>query len=317
MVDPPDDADTSPHTPVLFNEVLSALSPGPGSRIIDGTVGAAGHAVGILAASEPDGTLLGLDRDPTALELAGERLFKYGSRVYLRQGSFADITSHTTSIGWGSVQGVLLDLGLSSLQLSDPQRGFSFRHKGPLDMRFDPSQPRTASDLVNHLDEERLAEILRNFGEEPKAGRIARAIVSARPIEHTQELAELVERVAGVRKRRIHPATRTFQALRIAVNDELNSLEIGLAQSVRILAPEGILAVISFHSLEDRIVKRFFREESSECNCPPKQPICTCEAIPSLSILTRKPIRPSEGEVERNPRARSARLRVAMKLEMA
>jgi 16S rRNA (cytosine1402-N4)-methyltransferase len=318
MVDPPDDADTSPHTPVLFKEVLSALttglSTGPGSRIIDGTVGAAGHAVGILAASEPEGTLLGLDRDPAALELAGERLSKYGSRVYLRQGSFADITSHATSIGWESVQGVLLDLGLSSLQLSDPQRGFSFRHKGPLDMRFDPSQPRTASDLVNHLNEERLAEILRNFGEEPKSGRIARAIVNARPIEHTQELAELVERVAGKRKRRIHPATRTFQALRIAVNDELNALEIGLAQSVRILAPEGKLAVISFHSLEDRIVKRFFRTESSECNCPPEQPICTCEAIPTLKISTRKPIRPSESEIERNPRARSARLRVAVKL---
>ena len=321
MVDPPDDADTSPHTPVLFNEVLSALtsglSPGPGSRIIDGTVGAAGHAVGILAASEPDGELLGIDRDPAALEQARERLSRYGSRVHLKQGSFTEINSYASSIGWESVEGVLLDLGLSSLQLSDPHRGFSFTLEGPLDMRFDPSQPRTASDLVNQLNEESLAELIRKFGEEPKAGRIARAIIKARPIEHTQELARLVERVVGRGKRRIHPATRTFQALRIAVNDELNALEIGLAQAVRILAPGGKLAVISFHSLEDRIVKRFFREASSECNCPPEQPICTCESNPSLKIITRKPIRPSEAEVEQNPRARSARLRVAMKLEMA
>jgi 16S rRNA (cytosine1402-N4)-methyltransferase len=321
MVDPPDDADTSPHTPVLFNEVLSALttglSPGPESRIIDGTVGAAGHAVGILAATDPDGTLLGLDRDPAALELARERLSTYGSRVHLEQGSFAEIRSHARSIGWETVQGVLLDLGLSSLQLSDPSRGFSFKHEGPLDMRFDPSQPRTASDLVNQLNEESLADLLRKFGEEPKAGRIARAIVKARPIEHTKELAGLVERVIGKGKQRIHPATRTFQALRIAVNDELNALEIGLAQAVRILAPEGKLVVISFHSLEDRIVKRFFREASSECNCPPEQPFCTCEKVPSVKVLTKKPIRPSEAEIDRNPRARSARLRIAMKLEMA
>lgn len=317
MVDPPDDADTSPHTPVLFNEVLSALSPGPGSRIIDGTVGAAGHAVGILETSDPDGSLLGLDRDPAALELARKRLSEYGSRVHLEQGSFAEMGSHAKSIGWESVNGILLDLGLSSLQLSDPQRGFSFQHEGPLDMRFDPSQPRTASDLVNGLHEESLAELIREFGEEPKAGRIARAIVKARPIEHTHELAGLVERVVGRRKRRIHPATRTFQALRIAVNDELNVLDFGLAQAVQILAPEGKLAVISFHSLEDRIVKRFFREASSECNCPPEQPICTCDSHPSLKVLTRKPIRPSEPEIDQNPRARSARLRVAMKLEMA
>lgn len=317
MFDPQDETDTGPHTPVLFKEVLSALSPGPGSRIIDGTVGAAGHAIGILAASEPDGSLLGLDRDPTALELAGERLSKFGSRAILRQGSFSELTSHTSSIGWDSVHGVLLDLGLSSNQLSDPERGFSFRAQGPLDMRFDPSQTKTASDLVNHLDEKKLAEILRKFGEEYKAGRIARAIVRARPIEHTQELAELVERVIGRRKRRIHPATRTFQALRIAVNDELDALERGLAQAVRILAPEGKLVVISFHSLEDRIVKHYFRDESSECKCPPEHPICTCGAKPSLRIITRKPIRPSDAETEANPRARSARLRIAIKRELA
>ena len=188
---------------------------------------------------------------------------------------------------------------------------------GPLDMRFDTSQSLTASDLVNHLTEERLAEILRNYGEEPKAGRIARAIVKARPIEHTQSLAELVERVSGSRKRRIHPATRTFQALRIAVNGELDGLKRGLAQAVQVLAPEGKLVVISFHSLEDRIVKHFFREESMKCSCPPELPICVCEADPKLKVITRRPIRPSEGEIELNQRARSARLRVAMKLQMA
>lgn len=317
MVVTPDGADKSLHTPVLFNQVLSALSPGPGSRIIDGTVGAAGHAIGILEASAPDGELLGLDKDPTALEIARARLAGYASRVHLRQGSFADIASHAQAVGWEAVQGVLLDLGLSSLQIADPDRGFSFQAHGPLDMRFDPSQTKTASDLVNHLDEERLADILRKFGEEPKAGRIARAIVRARPIEHTQELAELVTRVVGKRKRRIHPATRTFQALRIAVNDELNTLETGLAQAVQILAPEGKLVVISFHSLEDRMVKRFFRAESRECTCPPELPVCTCDATPRLEIVTRKPIRPDENEIERNPRARSARLRVAVKRELA
>jgi 16S rRNA (cytosine1402-N4)-methyltransferase len=317
MVVTPDGADKSLHTPVLFNQVLSALSPGPGSRIIDGTIGAAGHAIGILEASAPDGELLGLDKDPTALEMARARLAGYASRVLLRQGSFADIAFHAQAVGWEAVQGVLLDLGLSSLQLADPDRGFSFQSQGPLDMRFDPSQTKTASDLVNHLDEERLADILRKFGEEPKAGRIARAIVRARPIEHTQELAELVTRVVGKRKRRIHPATLTFQALRIAVNDELNTLETGLAQAVQILAPEGKLVVISFHSLEDRMVKRFFRDESRECTCPPEQPVCTCDAIPRLEIVTRKPIRSDENEIERNPRARSARLRVAVKRELA
>ncbi len=317
MVDPPDDADTSPHTPVLFKEVLSALTSGPGSRIIDGTIGAAGHAAGILTASEPDGQLLGLDRDPTALKLAGERLSRFGPRAVLRQGSFTELSTHAASIGWGSVTGVLFDLGLSSLQLSDPKRGFSFMQRGPLDMRFDRSQSLTASDLVNHLTEERLAEILRNYGQEPKAGRIARAIVNARPIEHTRSLAELVERVSGSRKRRIHPATRTFQALRIAVNDELDGLRRGLAQAVQVLEPEGKLVVISFHSLEDRIVKHFFREESMQCSCPPELPICVCEADPKLKVITRRPIRPSEGEIELNRRARSARLRVAMKLPMA
>lgn len=317
MVEPPDNADTSPHTPVLFKEVLSALSPGPGSRIIDGTIGAAGHAAGILTASEPDGQLLGIDRDPITLKLAGERLSRFGPRAVLRQGSFAELSTHAASIGWGSVIGVLFDLGMSSLQLSDPQRGFSFMQSGPLDMRFDPSQSLTASDLVNHLTEEKLAEILRNYGEEPKAGRIARAIVKARPIEHTRSLAELVERVSGRRKRRIHPATRTFQALRIAVNDELDALKRGLAQAVQVLAPGGKLVVISFHSLEDRIVKHFFREESMQCSCPPDLPICVCGTDPKLKVITRRPIRPSEGEIELNRRARSARLRVAMKLQMA
>jgi 16S rRNA (cytosine1402-N4)-methyltransferase len=317
MVWSPDRSDASSHTPVLFQEVLSALKPNSGSRIIDGTIGAAGHAYGILVASSPDGELLGLDRDPAALAIARERLIDFGARAILRHGSFSKILEHAAGIGWNAVQGVLLDLGVSSMQLTDPDRGFSFQLDGPLDMRFDPTQELRADDLVNDLQMEELARIIRLYGEEPKAYKIAKAIVRARPLTNTRQLADVVSRVAGHKSRRIHPATRTFQALRIAVNDELEALQVGLTQAIQVLEPGGRLAVISFHSLEDRIVKRTFRRESQGCVCPPEQPECTCEGRKTLMILTKRPIRPGEDEIERNPRARSARLRVAEKVEMA
>jgi 16S rRNA (cytosine1402-N4)-methyltransferase len=317
MVWSPDSSDTAPHTPVLYKEVLSALQPKSGSRIIDGTVGAAGHAFGILTASSPDGELLGLDRDQAALEIARERLTDFGARAILKQGSFDEILSHAAEIGWNEVQGVLLDLGVSSMQLADPGRGFSFRADGPLDMRFDLTQDLTAADLVNELGLEELASVIHRYGEEPKAYKIARAIVQARPLMSTRQLAEIVARVSGQKKRRIHPATRTFQALRIAVNDELDTLQAGLTQAIQVLEPGGRLAVISFHSLEDRIVKRTFKRESQSCVCPPEQPICTCEGKQTLRIITKRPIWPTEAEVEGNPRARSARLRVAEKVGMA
>jgi 16S rRNA (cytosine1402-N4)-methyltransferase len=317
MVDTHDDVDISPHIPVLFKEVLSALNLSVGSRIIDGTIGAAGHAAGILATTGPNGLLLGLDRDPTALNLAQERLLEFSSRVILKQDSYANMAEHMQAVGWDAANGVLLDLGLSSMQLEDAERGFSFRFEGPLDMRYDPAQPLTAAELINHLDEKDLADTFRMYGEEPKAGRIARAIVEARPIQSTRDLADLVLRTLGERKRRIHPATRVFQALRIAVNDELDNLREGLTQASSVLVEGGRLAVISFHSLEDRIVKQFLRQKASACTCPPEQLVCTCGQDPELQMITRKPIRPSEEEIVRNPRARSARLRVAEKRLLA
>lgn len=307
----------SPHTPVLLQQVLAALQPRPGSRIIDSTVGAAGHAFEILSLTSPDGRLLGLDRDPDALVIARQRLTNFGSRVILRHGSFADLVSHAAEIGWESVQGVLFDLGLSSMQLADTRRGFSFQREASLDMRFDPSQDLHAGDLVNRLNEKQLADILRRYGEEPKAHNIARAIVRARPLTSTQALADLVVRVTGSYRGRIHPATRTFQALRIAVNDELDALHQGLEQAVQLLEPAGRLVVISFHSLEDRIVKQFFQRQSRACICPQDQPVCTCDSKPRLVVLTRKPIRAEDEEVRSNPRARSARLRMAEKVLVA
>lgn len=302
------------HRPVLYQQVLTALKPARGGRYIDGTVGAGGHAAGILEASAPDGELLGLDRDPAALEAASARLADYHRRAHLRQASFAHMGQQAEALGWTSVDGILLDLGLSSLQLDDPERGFSFRFEGPLDMRFDPSQAITAADLVNGLDEADLADLLKRYGEERRARRVARAIVQSRPLRTTTELAETVAGALGRSGGRIHPATRAFQALRIAVNDELGELEMGLQSAVELLGPGGRLAVIAFHSLEDRMVKRFMRRESRDCICPPGQPVCTCGHVAQLRLVTRRPLRPEEREVRRNPRARSARLRVAERL---
>lgn len=305
------------HVPVLVNEVVDGLRVEPGGRLIDATVGGGGHAYQILAESAPDGVLLGLDRDPTALARAAERLAPFDDRVQLVHSSFAHLKEVAEAHDFvgeqgPAVDGILFDLGLSSLQLADPDRGFSFMTDGPLDMRFDPtSDGPTAADLVNNLSEEDLADILYHYGEENQSRRIARAIVEARPIRRTRELVEVIKEAVGRRRGRLHPATLTFQALRIAVNEELDAVRAALPQAVELLAPGGRLAVIAFHSLEDRIVKRFMRRESKDCICPRELPICTCNHRASLDVMTRKPIRPTEEEVEENPPSRSARLRIA------
>ncbi len=307
-------AGQEPHQPVLYQEIIHALKPKPGGNYVDGTLGAGGHAWGILQASEPGGRLLGLDLDPVALAIAGEKLAAFGERAILRQASFATLQEQLNEVGWESVDGILLDLGLSSMQLDTPARGFSFQADAPLDMRFDPRNPTTAADLVNTLQEKALADLLYEFGEERRSRQIARAIVRQRPIRTTKELADIVARANRSSKRGIHPATRTFQALRIAVNQELDALEQVLPQVVAALRPGGRIAVIAFHSLEDRIVKQYFRLESRDCICPPEQPICTCEHTASLKEIVRRPIRPNDAEIERNPRARSAQLRVAERI---
>ncbi len=288
---------------------------------MDGTLGAGGHAAGILAASEPGGQLLGLDVDPQALALARLALAPFGERAYIKQASYAALAEEIAALGWKEVDGILLDLGASSMQFDTPERGFSFLLDGPLDMRFNPSNMLTAAEIVNHWPEQDLADIIYRFGEEPASRRIARAITAARPITGTRHLAAVIERVLPRRGplRRAqggahHPATQTFQALRIAVNDELESVEKVLPAAVQALSPGGRLAVISFHSLEDRLVKEFFRRESRDCLCPPKQPVCTCGHKATILEVTRRPITPSDEEIKDNPRARSAKLRIAEKL---
>ena len=307
---------TGIHISVLFQDVLDGLRVRPGGRYIDATVGGGGHAAGILEASSPDGCLLGLDQDLAAIEATRVRLGPYAERVVLVQSTFgrlAEVAQANHSI---PVDGILFDLGFSSLQLADPGRGFAFMTDGPLDMRLDPTAgSSTAADLVNHLSLDELAALLYRYGEEKQARRIAEAIVAARPLYTTKELAALVERAMGRgRRKRIHPATRTFQALRIVVNDELATLEAVLPQAVEILAPSGRLVVISFHSLEDRLVKRFLRWESRDCVCPPEAPGCICDHQATLRLVTRKPIRPTTDEIAANSRSRSARLRVAERI---
>ncbi len=304
------------HRSVLYQSVLEHLLVKPGANYLDGTVGAGGHSFAIMHASSPDGRLLGMDRDPAALALARRRLAPFGERALLVHSSFASMGEHAVRLGFGELDGVLLDLGLSSLQLDDPARGFSIRQDGPLDMRFDPADELTAAMLVNDLPAGDLADIIFRHGEERDSRRIARAIVGARPLRTTGELATVVSRAVRRHgwRRRTHPATRTFQALRIAVNRELEALSIVLPQAVELLRPGGRLVVIAFHSLEDRIVKQFFRREGQDCVCPPELAACACGHQATLRNLTRKPIRPSTAEVESNPRCRSARMRVAERI---
>lgn len=306
-----DPGDPIPHHPVLYQEVLDALAPESGKTYLDGTLGAGGHALGILEASAPHGRLLGLDLDSEALVIACQRLLGFSDRVVLRRASYRSAGDILAEMGWGSLEGILLDLGVSSMQIDRPERGFSFMAPGPLDMRFDQSQGQSAADLINHLSEEELSDTFFNFGEERFSRRIARAIVKARPIQTTQDLARLIEETVPRHGQHIHPATRTFQALRIATNRELETVAAALPELVKCLSPGGKIAVISFHSLEDRIVKQFFRKESQDCICPPEQPVCTCEHQASLKILTKKPVSAAKEEINRNPRASSAKLRVA------
>lgn len=301
------------HQPVLFQEVIHSLQPTSGGYYVDGTVGAGGHAAGILEASEPDGQLLGLDVDPSALALAEKRLDPYSDRVHLFQGSYTEIPRYLNNLNWNQIDGCLLDLGLSSMQLDRPERGFSFRAEGPLDMRFDPTGLVTAEDLVNNLSRVDLANLIYRYGEERYSRKIADAIVANRPLTTTRELAELISSVIGGTRTGKHPATRTFQALRIAVNEELESLKRVLPAVLEVLRPGGRLAVIAFHSLEDRIVKEFFRRESKDCICPASLPICACSHQAVIKEISRRPIRPEQEEIKSNPRARSARLRVAEK----
>ncbi|HEY8447814.1 MAG TPA: 16S rRNA (cytosine(1402)-N(4))-methyltransferase RsmH [Thermomicrobiales bacterium] len=308
------------HRPVLLREAVEALRPRPGGRYLDGTFGGGSHTLAILEASAPDGIVLALDADPEAIA-RGERLSKergLGDRLRLVQANFARLAEVAQESGLAPLDGVLLDLGLSSFQLAAPERGFAFRLEGPLDMRFDPTRGEPAATLVNSLPEDELASLIWRYGEEPKARRIAAAIVRERarePIATTTRLAEIVSKAVGGRRGDIHPATKTFQALRIVTNDELGALELALAGAVEVLAPGGRLAVISFHSLEDRIVKRFIQHESATCICPPEQPVCTCDHQPRLRPVGRA-IRPSQEEIEANPRSRSAIMRVAERLSV-
>jgi len=299
---------------VLLGEALDALSVQPGGRYVDGTLGLAGHAQAILTASSPDGTLLGIDQDPDARAIAAERLAEFGGRVTIAAGNNRDLAAVCERYRFTAVDGVLLDLGVSSLQLGAAGRGFSFQHDAPLDMRMDPAGALTAATIVNEWDEEAIARLIWELGEERASRRIAAAIVRARPLGTTRELAAVVARSArGGGK--IHPATRTFQALRIAVNDELGALREALYGALAMLrSPGGRLVVISFHSGEDRIVKEFIRREGSDCLCPPGVPECRCAHTARLRSLTRRVITPSPVEQAANPRSRSAKMRVAERL---
>lgn len=308
------------HLPVMAGEVIGTLAPRPGSLQIDATVGGGGHTERILEAASPDGRVLGLDADEAAIERVGRRLARFGDRLVLRRSNFRELATVAPDAGFGVVDGLLFDLGLSSFQLADRGRGFGFRTGGPLDMRFDTGRGVPAAELLATLDADELAALFRRYGEEPAAWRIANAIVAARrtaPVRTAEELAALVERVSPPNprvRRRIHPATRVFQALRIAVNEELDALEAGLAAAVDLLRPGGRLVVLSYHSLEDRIVKRFLTAERQGCVCPPAVPVCVCGRVARLRLVTRPSLTPTAEEIDANPRARSARLRAAERL---
>ena len=308
------------HLPVMVEEVMNALSPVPGSFQIDATVGGGGHSLRILGAASPGGRLLGLDADATAIERSRARLASYGDQVVLRRSNFEAIGAVARAAGFSQVDGILMDLGLSSYQLADERRGFSFRTTGSLDMRFDPATGVPASELIATLDAQALADLFRLHGEEPHAWRIANAIVTERsrdPIDTADRLAAVVEGAVPAQpaaRRRIHPATRVFQALRIAVNRELEVLPTALADALELLRPGGRLVVIAYHSLEDRIVKRFVAAERRGCICPPAVPVCVCGRSPRLAPVGAQPQVPTEAEVTVNPRARSAKLRAARRL---
>ncbi|MDO9558518.1 MAG: 16S rRNA (cytosine(1402)-N(4))-methyltransferase RsmH [Syntrophales bacterium] len=304
------------HEPVMCKEVLASLGCRPGGVYVDGTVGGGGHARAILEQTAPDGLLIGIDRDSDALRASEKKLQSFGRRKILLKGNFADIGKLLTNLNIEKVDGILLDLGVSSHQLDAGDRGFSFSSDGPLDMRMDQDSRYSACDLVNLSSENELRKIIKAYGEEPMAGRITRAILTKRaavPIRTTRELADVIYHAvpAAYRQRRIHPATRTFQAIRIAVNDELSNLRTAILNGTDMLKRGGRFSIISFHSLEDRIVKEAFRAAQKGCTCPPDLPVCNCKGEPKLNVITKRQVYPGTDEVDSNPRARSARLRTA------
>jgi len=301
------------HIPVLLTEVIEALQVRPGGRYIDCTVGEGGHSAAILEKSTPGGQLLGLDADPEAIKLARARLQPYDGRVLLLNENFTHLEEICSQYNFHPVNGILFDLGISSLQLEGESRGFSFQRDTPLDMRFDPHQELTAADIVNNFPEDELARIIKEYGEERKARQIARSIIKNRPIRSARQLAQIVAQSLN-RRGKIHPATKTFQALRIATNRELDNLRLALEQAVKLLEPGGRLVIISFHSLEDRLVKNFLKQEAKGCICPPEIPECICGHVPTLKLLSNRVIKPTLAEVHHNPRSRSAKMRVAERI---
>jgi 16S rRNA (cytosine1402-N4)-methyltransferase len=306
----------SVHQPVMLAETLDALAVQPGGVYLDATLGGGGHSIAILDASAPDGRVLGIDLDPRSLDLASRRLEPYGERFKPLGGSYRDMVALARSLGVSQMNGVVMDLGFSYRQIGAAGYGFSFQNDEPLDMRYDPANPLTAADVVNNYSEQELARIIYQYGEEPRSRQIARRIVGSRPVQSTAQLARLIASAMGPRRgRRIHPATRSFQAIRIEVNDELGNLDEGLNAAVQLLAPMGRLAVISYHSLEDRAVKIFLQRQSTQCICPPEVPVCVCGHQATLKLVHRRVIKPSSKEIEENPRSRSAKLRVAYRLQ--
>lgn len=303
------------HRPVLALEAVHQLNPRPDGIYLDVTVGEGGHAEAILENSSPSGRVLGIDLDPHSVAYAKRRLQHFGRRFHCVQGNYANMLSLAQANGIARVDGVLMDLGFSSRQIQTPGYGFSFRVDEPLDMRFDPESQLTADQIVNSFTEKELAHLIFQYGEEPRARAIARNLVRARPIRSTTQLAALVASAIGPKRRsRLHPATRTFQALRISVNNELGNLESGLDAAIQSLAITGRLVVISYHSLEDSVVKAFIAREKATCICPPQFPTCSCEHQASLALVNRRVIKPSAQEVQSNPRSRSARMRVSQRL---
>lgn len=307
------------HIPVLLKETLEYLDPQPGGIYVDGTLGGAGHSFEVAKRISPGGTLVGIDQDENALEAAKERLKEFGSSVIVVHDNFRNIKSIISKIGFSEIDGILLDIGVSSHQLDEEERGFSYMNDGPLDMRMDRTKKYTAESIVNDASEQELARIIKEYGEEKWAVRIAKFIVEERKkqrIDSTLKLVEVIKRAipAAARREGGHPAKRTFQALRIAVNDELEVLKQALIDGVEVLKPGGRIVVITFHSLEDRIVKTVFNNMEKPCVCPPQIPICVCGKKPILKILTRKPVTANEEELQQNSRAKSAKLRAAARV---
>ena len=298
------------HIPVLLKEVIEAINVKPGGQYIDCTLGGGGHSAAIL---EQGGQVLGIDIDPQAIELARERLHPYGKKAILINDSYENLEEICNRTGFHCIEGVLFDLGMSSLQLDDTKRGFSFQHEAPLNMCYNTSQKITAATIVNTFTQKEIADLIKRYGEDRRGNEIARSIVAKRPLNTTLELAAIVAKAVGSHGR-IHPATKTFQALRIAVNKELERLKIALKQALNILEVGGRIVVISYHSLEDRLVKDFFRIESQNCLCPRQTPVCICSHHATLKLITKRVVTPTHTEVLANPRSRSAKMRVAERI---